>query len=269
MVRFAEPQADGAIWEMRGPAMEELATQQRYLDYAVFHGPHWYTGGFDEDRKIEERPYLSVKELDGRWSTRQLGSPPPGRRKHDNVLNRTATLDLAKADLTKKALAQQAGHGEFLRQKLERKRQRDFDSAVFAQDWNRAMSLSYDRGADAMYRVGTSMPRPPSDFLRAAASVATESKAMELRALAVAEEERYAAEVAAHRAQQLEQQRLQEETRRHQVARSRSTGYSTPRSYIAAPSTGPSYEAQQRYKRNSSYSPHARNMGWQSPYHFD
>lgn len=269
ILRFAEPQADGAVWEMRGPAMEELANQQRYLDFAVFQGLHWDTVGLDENHKIEESPYLAVRELDGQWLTRRLGNPPPGKRKYDSVLSTTDSLELAKAEVTRTALAREAGHEDYVRRKLERKRERDFENALYGRDWRRAMQLSYGRGGDAMYRVGTSMPRPPADFLRSAASVATEDQAMELRALAVAEEERYAAEVAAHRAQQLEQQRIQEETRRQQVSRSRSTGYSAPRSYLAPAPSGPSYEAQQRYKRNSSYSPHARNMGWQSPYDFD
>ena len=268
LMRYALPQEDGALWEMRGPAMEALPNDQRYLDLTVFTGLNWDTVGLDENHKIEEIPYLSVKDLQGQWQTRKLASPPPGKRKYDGILSTTASIELAKADLAKTAFARKSGHAEALKRKLRLKRERDFEEALRSRGWSRAMQLAYELGPDAMYRAGTTMPRPPAKFLRAAAEVATEARAMELRALAVAQEERYAAAVAAHRAQQLYEQRRQEEVRQMHINRSRSSGYTEPRSYIAAPPSGPSYEAQQRYNRNSSYSPHARNMGWLSPYHF-
>lgn len=269
LMRYAEAQADGAVWEMRDPTLGELASEQRYRDYRIFRGLHWDTVGLDENHGIEERSYMAVEQPNGKWVTRKIGSPPPGARKYDAIMCTTDTLESAKAEITRTALKRKAGHKAAMARKLERKRERDFENAFRERNWSRAQMLAYERGSDALYRVATSMPRPSAAFLRSAAERCAESQAMELRAMAVAEEKRYAAQVAAYRARQLENERQQEEARRRQAARSRSTGYSAPRSYLAAPSTGPSYEAQQRYKRNSSYSPHARNMGWQSPYDFD
>jgi hypothetical protein len=271
LMHWAEPRADGTTWELLGPGLETLASQQRFRDVVSMRGPYYdvQAGGV-----LNFKTFAAVQPLAGDWRIYEIEALAKVGETDGRPTTLAERLDEVPGRLM--WLAQQEG----ARVEARRRQaiEQAFQAALAGSKWQEAFQAGVQRGGDSMARIARTMSRPSINFLKQLYQMSPPEHQPEIARIGNAMQSINNREAEAFRLRQiLERQRQQQirAQRKIDLEQNRRRAFVfDPGRYRPGRAVMPARDhmspaARRRYQQNISYSQHAINMGWQSPYHFD